>query len=325
MGLSAAYQLKESLPSAQVTIIANEFVFQTTSCGSGGLWEPYQIGNTSPENINRWSKESLRHFLQLYHSIHANTCGVQQMTAYQLFREDEEWEAPSWKDVAISYALLDPAQLGAMGLSTEFTGGYAFGTVVVDQKMYLTWMMKQLETYVKFEQRHVSSLKDVICEYDCVLNCTGLGSGLLMDDPAVFPIRGQVLRVEAPWIKSAYFFNVSGDSPSYLIPNIGSVVVGGTAQRGNASTTVSRKDTQRIIEGVSKLFPALKHAKVLQEWVGLRPAREIVRLERDEGVKDKLLIHNYGHGGSGVTLAMGCAKEMVEMILIPNLKVASKL
>jgi glycine/D-amino acid oxidase-like deaminating enzyme len=44
VGLSAAFRLLELYKDqVEVTIIAAEFLQQTTSYGSGGLWEPYQI------------------------------------------------------------------------------------------------------------------------------------------------------------------------------------------------------------------------------------------------------------------------------------------
>jgi hypothetical protein len=36
-----------------------------------------------------------------------------------------------------------------------------------------------------------------------VVNCSGIGARALVGDPLVRPIRGQVIRVRAPWIKSA--------------------------------------------------------------------------------------------------------------------------
>jgi D-amino-acid oxidase len=43
--------------------------------------------------------------------------------------------------------------------------------------------------------------------------------------------------------------------------------------------------------------------------VGLRPVSETVRLEREEVAPGKLVVHNYGHGGAGITLSWGCARE----------------
>jgi glycine/D-amino acid oxidase-like deaminating enzyme len=59
-----------------------------------------------------------------------------------------------------------------------------------------------------------------------------------------------------------------------------------------------------------------RHCGTLQ--VGLRPLRTSgVRLERDDvrvstGVP---VVHNYGHGGSGITLHWGCAQEAVSLVL----------
>ena len=57
-------------------------------------------------------------------------------------------------------------------------------------------------------------------------------------------------------------------------------------------------------------------APVLQENVGLRPCRRGgVRLERQQGALHGLtVVHNYGHGGSGVTLSWGCAEEVVGIV-----------
>ena len=47
--------------------------------------------------------------------------------------------------------------------------------------------------------------------------------------------------------------------------------------------------------------PSVKHCTKLRDWVGLRPGRPEVRLEREmiDGVS---VVHNYGHGGSGITV-----------------------
>ena len=44
-------------------------------------------------------------------------------------------------------------------------------------------------------------------------------------------------------------------------------------------TCVVVQDKQRILEGCCELVPSLKHAQVVADWAGLRPARDRVRLE----------------------------------------------
>ena len=50
--------------------------------------------------------------------------------------------------------------------------------------------------------------------YDLVINCTGMGAQKLCHDSNMSPVRGQVLRVKAPWIK----FCVFADNDTYVIP-----------------------------------------------------------------------------------------------------------
>jgi D-amino-acid oxidase len=51
---------------------------------------------------------------------------------------------------------------------------------------------------------------------------------------------------------------------------------------------------------------------VLGEAVGLRPARPAVRLEAEPRAGGTV-VHCYGHGGAGVTLAWGCAEDVVSL------------
>ncbi|GIL93427.1 hypothetical protein Vretimale_6075 [Volvox reticuliferus] len=162
-------------------------------------------------------------------------------------------------------------------------------------------------------------------DVDLVVNAAGLGSLELLPDPEVVPIRGQVVRVEAPWVKQAYFYE-----PYYIIPNRDTVVLGGTGQKGDFNLTVSAEDKRRILDGCCRLLPSLRRARVVADWVGLRPGRTSLRLElQREGVRQGAgssgspggggrvvpVVHNYGHGGAGLTLAWGCAGDVVRLIV----------
>lgn len=58
VGLSVALISKLTFGSAvDVTIVAEKFLQQTTSYGSGGLWEPYQIAGI--ESIDKTSHHHL--------------------------------------------------------------------------------------------------------------------------------------------------------------------------------------------------------------------------------------------------------------------------
>ena len=69
-----------------------------------------------------------------------------------------------------------------------------------------------------------------------IVNCTGLGSLGLNDvqDTDMFPIRGQVIVLKAPWIKEGHTKQVGkliGGERTYTIPRrSGEVVIGGTRE-----------------------------------------------------------------------------------------------
>jgi D-amino-acid oxidase len=68
--------------------------------------------------------------------------------------------------------------------------------------------------------------------------------------------------------------------------------------------------------------PNLSQNMIIGTNVGIRPYRKSgVRIEA-ETIQDKLIIHNYGYGGSGITLCFGGAKEV--MNILNDQKPASK-
>ena len=73
------------------------------------------------------------------------------------------------------------------------------------------------------------------------------------------------------------------------------------------------KDTEEILRKVKLIAPQLKNIQIIGESVGLRPARESVRLEAEK-FDNRTVVHNYGHGGAGFTLGWGCAQDVVSIV-----------
>ena len=55
--------------------------------------------------------------------------------------------------------------------------------------------------------------------------------------------------------------------------------------------------------------------RVIREVAGLRPYRAEGFVVRAERFGSKLLVHNYGHGGGGVTLSWGTADMAAELVI----------
>src|SRR5882762_4686302 len=58
--------------------------------------------------------------------------------------------------------------------------------------------------------------------------------------------------------------------------------------------------------------------RIIREVVGLRPYRPEGFKVEAERVGDKLLVHNYGHGGAGITLSWGTASLAVDVLSVPG-------
>lgn len=70
-----------------------------------------------------------------------------------------------------------------------------------------------------FVQRKLTSLAELAGEgWDVVFNCSGLGAKALLPDQNTYPIRGQIMRVKAPWVNQCVFAHFS-DETAYIIPN----------------------------------------------------------------------------------------------------------
>src|SRR5262245_18135312 len=122
-------------------------------------------------------------------------------------------------------------------------------------------------------------------------------------------MRGQVVVIEPCAVEHA-LIDDTGAQPFYVIPRGDDVVLGGTAQPGDTRLLPDDADTRSIVDGIGARVPALCGARVRAVRVGLRPYRPAVRLELERRDGGRSLIHDYGHGGSGYTVAWGCAAEV---------------
>jgi D-amino-acid oxidase len=286
-GLTTAVVLAES--GRRVRVWAREPAERTTSAVAGGLWWPYRI---EPEPlVGTWALASLAAYEEM--AGRPDETGVRLVDGvHQGTRLDElgTWagRVPGLRAVA---------------------DGLAARLPVIDMPVHLAWLRERLaKAGGVIEAREVTDLAAVPAPV--VVNCTGLGARSLVPDPALRPVRGQLVVVENPGV-TTWFTSVdhSSAASTYFIPQPGGLLLGGTAEEDDWSLEPDPATAAAIVARCAAVRPELAQARVLDHRVGLRPAREAVRLERQPLPDGRTLVHNYGHGGAGITVAWGCARE----------------
>jgi D-amino-acid oxidase len=81
-----------------------------------------------------------------------------------------------------------------------------------------------------------------------------------------------------------------------------------------ACTTTTRLRTAGAARSTKCLAPAnISSARVIRTIAGLRPYRTSGFVVRAEALGTKKLVHNYGHGGAGITLSWGTSRLAVDL------------
>ena len=292
LGLTTAVVLAER--GMDVRVWSREAAEDTTSSVAGGLVWPYRI--EPAESALDWSVRTFRQFSWLAEQP--------ALTGVRLVRGRVAGEVP-------------PA------VWTELTGTPPRAPVV-DMRSYLPYLRARLEKAGgQYERRTAGSLAEAAAEAQVVVNCAGLGARELVPDPSMRPVRGQIVIVENPGIEEWYVSaDKSASETTYVLPQPYGLVLGGTADDGAEDRTPDPATAEAIVRRCAAVHPELADARVLEHRVGLRPFRPSVRLETERLSDGRggsaLCVHNYGHGGAGVTVSWGCAVDAARLVGPPS-------
>ena len=296
-GLSTGIRLLEM--GLEVRLVAERLSPETVSDTAAAWWYPFLVEPLI--KTNRWSSESFVEFVRLMEEE-----GLEFIT----MRAGREYlkrpcRSPGWSESINHFRILE---------KSEIIGGYSFGweieAPVIEMSHYMPWLKSKFELLGgSIETRKISDFDEL--ESELIVNCSGLGAREICHDEEVVPVRGQVVYIKQDPGFGRY--DQRPESLIYTIPRRDVTVLGGTAQKGDWTMEIREEDEEDILKKCESLWPELDRANIVGRAVGLRPSRTEVRLEK-EHVGDKVVVHNYGHGGAGVTLSWGCADEVARLM-----------
>ncbi|KAL4966137.1 FAD-dependent oxidoreductase [Aspergillus stella-maris] len=215
---------------------------------------------------------------------------------------------------------------------------------VVDTDVAMGFLMKLVQD--KGADFHTEAIKGILLgqencllQYysaDAIVDATGLGAREVAKDDETYPLRGAVLRVindgsSFPKVTTSLIVTAETNEDgtyediAFIVPRNDNILVLGSIEQPHENDLDLTPESPAIKEmrrRCEDLLPCLKNAKLDPEYPiaqGLRPYRNSrIRLERENGGtregKESRIVHCYGHGGAGWSLAFGTSRACVEIV-----------
>ena len=317
-GLSCAIRLVEH--GHRVQVVSEARTPLVTSDRSAAAFTPFRAAGGG--RFERWTRGSFEAFCEIERR-HGQEAGVRTSTMTEYYFEPFEG-APWW--------------LGAIGegevLRTGIPERYGYAVRVrvpqIDMRVYMPWLERRfIEGGGRFKHAHVADIDQAFeSGADVVVNTSALGARELARDARMTPIRGQI--VCAPndiALDECYADSGQAGESTYLFPYHDRIVLGGTYEKGVEAAVTDERALERLVERCRTLLRETGHPRWadlartrLSTWAGLRPARvdgtnnADIRLEREVLPGGRIVVHDYGHAGVGVTLSWGCAGEVSDLV-----------
>lgn len=316
IGLTTALAfLQEEQGRYEVEIRAEKFE-DITSFVAGAVWGPVGLPPMDNALLYKWCKKSIE---WLYNEIEeygtGAHSGINLVSGYDVTTEsnDTEFASPIWASLTRNFRVLNEGE--RKQIHPKAAHGIGYSVPLLDPATFIPRIRARIKslggTFVIEKVRNLHEIKA-----DIVVNCTGLAARELANDPNVMPLRGQTVRVRHEKIRE-FSTICDGEDTTYILPRPGGVIVlGGTKQLNNWSTESDANDVARIVRDASRYNPHVKDATLVGTFAGLRPYRiggPRVEAEPSRTRSGALLLHNYGHGGSGHSIQWGCAQDIVHL------------
>jgi hypothetical protein len=229
------------------------------------------------------------------------------------------------------------------GLNTQHSGGlteayeYTAPVINVDLAMgFLLDLVKSKGAALRTETIFGDLLdqeSELLKTYkaDAIVNAMGIGASEAAADPNVYGLHGALLRlvndgtdfpvVENAIIVSSVKAGASGGEGAFILPRQDKILALGTISQSKgeaADLTVDSPEVKEMRARCEDLLPCLKNGRLDTNYPilhGTRPQRKGgVRVQHESRRANSRIVHSYGHGGAGWSLAVGSAKETIRLV-----------
>ena len=258
----------------------------------------------------------------------AQATGVRLTRVHALFRSEGGAAASLSAEPDLDVHL--PSFRGPSTVQRDhFRSAYSFEAPLAYMPRYLSWLRTAGEARGLVVREGID-LPDLPSAFEhleerpgLLVNTLGLSNREVLKDAACYPTRGVLVYLQTGLgsVPDVYF-DEEAPLPTYVIPQgtDGIVACGGAVEPNEGSLEVTEEQAAAIVARCREMVPALREPEVqiIGQWAGLRPSRVggmRVELDARESVHGVNVVHNYGHGGSGVICSWGCAQEVAALSL----------
>jgi D-amino-acid oxidase len=261
IGLTVATELRRRWRNLAITIYAKDLdVRKTTSFIAAGQFQPSGIceeydTEDSKRVLADYLRRSRDRIVEIQNSSRQHLYGIALRRDYTLDHRNPGYDDCTPFDVVPLY------RSGTLPFSRLNTVGREYRTWLIDPTILLPRLVADLRRRaVRFRTKEFESKTDFAeLRQNVIVNCTGYGARALMNDNNVIARRGHLVLLRKSLPKQFYFFSggCSNRKIMYVFCRHHDIVVGGTAQSGNASEAILESDRatfERILTNARAMF-----------------------------------------------------------------------
>jgi D-amino-acid oxidase len=243
MGLTAATRLLDL--GLKVTIYSDRKTADTTSHKAGGQWAVSVVAYQGKQ-------QELAGIVKTAYTTFKNSIGQ----GFGVYQRPNYTPGPSHNlDVVIQLVpglIPPPVHLARLPFEGHTGPGREYQTLLIEPPVFLARLESDLiargATFAPLQTFHNRS-EVVALKENVIVNCTGLGSKTLFNDPYMEPRTGQ-LAMLPPQPNLQYLYGENG----YMFSRSDALVIGGTYEKGVNNETPDKAVCQHLVDVIAAEF-----------------------------------------------------------------------